>query len=202
MRAHESRELQGRLYETLVTPVTNGWRAATHRLHRRRQARGVQTRALAPRRRRRGARAPGSAACSGWPGSIVAIVPATDGGPGCDRRPRPVRLQRRSLQERRARSAPVAIEALIVAASLDANPSELEAAIERGRILGESTNLARELATSRRTCSRRRSSPSGPPRFAVRAGIAVDVLDEAGDRARSAWACCSASRAAAPSRRA
>src|ERR671920_2487720 len=28
MRAQESRELQGRLYETLVTPVTNGWRAA------------------------------------------------------------------------------------------------------------------------------------------------------------------------------
>ena len=80
-------------------------------------------------------------------------------------------------------------------------PSELEAAINRGRILGESSNIAREL-------SNEPSNVLTPTIFAERAteiceaaGIAVDVLDER-DIADLGWASCSASREAAPSRRA
>ena len=76
------------------------------------------------------------------------------------------------------------------------------AAVERGRILAECTNLARDLGnepsnllTPRVFAERAPRSPRGP-------SLAVEVLDENADRSSSAWACCSASRAAAPSRRA
>ena len=63
MRAQESRELQGRLYQMLVTPVITGWRAGGG-IYRRRHAEGIQHRAPAAcggRRRTRGATAESSA---------------------------------------------------------------------------------------------------------------------------------------------
>ena len=76
-----------------------------------------------------------------------------------------------------------------------------ERAAERGRVLGECSNLARELSnepgnmlTPRSSPTRRRDRARGrPDGRGPRRGR---------DRASSAWACCSASRAAAPSRRA
>jgi leucyl aminopeptidase len=75
------------------------------------------------------------------------------------------------------RGAPPIDQALIVAVSVE-EPSELEAAIERGRILGESSNIAREL-------SNEPSNVLTPAIFAERAaeicgaaGIAVEILAE------------------------
>jgi leucyl aminopeptidase len=75
------------------------------------------------------------------------------------------------------RSAPPIDQALIIAVSVE-EPSELEAAIERGRILGESSNVAREL-------SNEPSNVLTPAIFAERAaeicgaaGVAVEILGE------------------------
>src|SRR4029453_2272370 len=75
------------------------------------------------------------------------------------------------------RGAPPTDQALIVEVNID-HPSEVEAAIERGRILGESSNIAREL-------SNEPSNVLTPTVFAERAteiceaaGIGVDVLDD------------------------
>ena len=75
------------------------------------------------------------------------------------------------------RGAPPIDQVLIVAVSVD-HPAEVEAAIERGRILGESSNIAREL-------SNEPSNVLTPAIFAERAteiceaaGVSVEVLDE------------------------
>jgi leucyl aminopeptidase len=75
------------------------------------------------------------------------------------------------------RGAPPLDQALIIAGPVE-EPSELEAAIERGRILGESSNIAREL-------SNEPSNVLTPSIFAERAheicaaaGIAVNILGE------------------------
>jgi leucyl aminopeptidase len=175
MRAQESRELQGRLYETLVTPVTNGWRAARiafigagkrKEFNAERLRRVAAAAALAARQRRVQRMA--------WLNRgdvplLAAVQAATEG----------VALSAFSPDRYKSgeRGAPPLEEALIVAASVE-EPSELEAAIERGRILGESSNIAREL-------SNEPSNVLTPTIFAERAaeicaaaGIAVDVLGE------------------------
>jgi leucyl aminopeptidase len=75
------------------------------------------------------------------------------------------------------RGAPPIDQALIIAVSVE-EPSELEAAIERGRILGESSNVAREL-------SNEPSNVLTPAIFAERAaeicgaaGVSVEILGE------------------------
>jgi leucyl aminopeptidase len=76
----------------------------------------------------------------------------------------------------------------------------LERRVERGTILGESSNLARGFANEP-------SNVLTPRVFAERARRSrerrrrVEILDEK-EIERSAWGCCSASRAAASSRRA
>jgi leucyl aminopeptidase len=175
MRAQESRELQGRLYETLVTPVTNGWRAARiafigagkrKEFNSERLRRVAAAAALGARQRRVQRMA--------WLNRgdvplLTAVQAATEG----------VALSAFSPDRYKSgeRGAPPLEEALIVAASVE-EPSELEAAIERGRILGESSNIAREL-------SNEPSNVLTPAIFAERAaeicgaaGIAVNVLGE------------------------
>jgi leucyl aminopeptidase len=175
MRAQESRELQGRLYELLVTPVSSGFRAtrvafigagkrkdfSTERLRR-----VAAAAALAARQRR--------AQRMAWlhRGDLPlppAVQAATEG----------IALSAFSpdLYKSGERGAPPLDEALIVAGPV-AEPSELEAAIERGRILGESSNIAREL-------SNEPSNVLTPSIFAERAaeicsgvGLTVNVLGE------------------------
>lgn len=175
MRAQESRELQGRLYEILITPVTSGWRAAriafigagkrkeftTERLRR------VAAAAALTARQRRAQR-------MAWLNRgdvplLAAVQAATEG----------IALSAFSADRYKSgeRGAPPLDQALIIAGPVE-EPSELEAAIERGRILGESSNIAREL-------SNEPSNVLTPTIFAERAnaicsaaGIAVDILGE------------------------
>jgi len=175
MRAQESRELRGRLYELLVTPVTNdGWRSSRiafigavkrseFTLERLRRVASAAALGARERRVQRFA----------WLNRgdlpvLKAVQAATEG----------IALSAFSADRYKSgeRGAPPIDEALIVAS--DGEPSELEAAINRGRILGESSNIAREL-------SNEPSNVLTPTTFAERAaeicegtGIAVDVLDE------------------------
>jgi leucyl aminopeptidase len=175
MRAQESRELRGRLYELLVTPVTSdGWRptrisfigAGKRSEFTLERLRRVSTAAALNARERRVQR-------FAWLNRgelpiIRAVQAATEG----------IALSAFSGDRYKSgeRGAPPIDEALIAAA--DGEPSELEAAINRGRILGESSNIAREL-------SNEPSNVLTPTAFAERAaeicaaaGIGVDVLDE------------------------
>jgi len=175
MRAQESGELTGRPYELLVTPVINGWRAAriafigagkradfsTERLRR------VAGAAALGARQRRVQRL-------AWLNRgdlplLAAVQAATEG----------IALSAFSGDRYKSgeRSAPPIDQALIIAVSVE-EPSELEAAIERGRILGESSNIAREL-------SNEPSNVLTPAIFAERAaeicgaaGVAVEILGE------------------------
>jgi len=143
MRAQESQELRGKLYELLITPVTSDWRPArlafigsgrradftTERLRR-----VAAAAALAARQRR--------VQRFAWLNRgdvplLAAVQAATEG----------IALSAFSPDRYKSgeRGAPPIDQALIVADSVD-RPSEIEAAIERGRILGESSNIARELS--------------------------------------------------------
>jgi leucyl aminopeptidase len=143
MRARESRELQGKLYEMVVTPLGDGWRASrivfigagkraeftTERLRR-----VAAAAALAARQRR--------AQRFAWVHRgdlpVVASVQAATEG---------IVLSAFSADRYKSgeRGAPP-IEDVLINAGVSDEPSKLEAAIERGRILGESSNLARELS--------------------------------------------------------
>ena len=61
-------------------------------------------------------------------------------------------LQRRSVDKTGERLGPAADEMVVAAANGRQPAAALEQAVERGRILGDSCNLARASATSRRTC--------------------------------------------------
>jgi leucyl aminopeptidase len=175
MRAHESREFQGKLYEILVTPAGDGWRASriafvgagkraeftTERLRR------VAAAAALGARQRRTQR-------FAWMhrGDLPlarSVQAATEG----------IILSAFSADRYKSgeRGAPPIEDALIVAEGSE-QPSQLEAAIERGRVLGESSNLAREL-------SNEPSNVLTPTVFAERAremcsavGLDVQILGE------------------------
>jgi leucyl aminopeptidase len=173
-RALEAREIQGRPFESFVTPVTNGWRAAriqligggpratlsTERLRR------MATAAALNVRQRRVARA-------AWlDRGGLELVPAVQaiaeglalGSFSGDR------------YKTGERSGPPPEEWLIIASGQDAGP--LDVAVERGRILGDCSNLARELCNEP-------SNVLTPSVFADRAreicapvGVGVEVLGE------------------------
>lgn len=175
MRAHESRELQGRLYELFITPALNGWRASrlafigagkrkdfnTERLRR---VAGAAALAARQRRVQRFAWLH-----RGDLPTAPSIQAATEG----------IVLSAFSSDRYKSgeRGAPPIDQVLIVTAASD-ELSRLEAAIERGRILGESSNLAREL-------SNEPSNVLTPTVLAERAkeicsavGLGVEILGE------------------------
>ena len=175
MRAQESLELRGKPFELVITPITTDWRPSrvafigagprsqftTERL--RRIAGAV---ALGARQRRVQRLA--------WLNRgdiplLAAVQAATEG----------IALSAFSADRYKSgeRGAPPIDQVLIIAVSVD-HPAEVEAAIERGRILGESSNIAREL-------SNEPSNVLTPAIFAERAteickaaGVSVEVLDE------------------------
>jgi leucyl aminopeptidase len=174
LRAHHSQELRGKLYEQLVTPVTNGWRIgriafigggkrAEFTLERVRRLAAAASLTARERRVQRFA----------WLHRgdlpvLKAVQAATEG----------IAISAYSADRYKSgeRGAPPLDQAAIAVSG--ANTSELEAAINRGRVLGESSNIAREL-------SNEPSNVLTPTTFAERAteiceaaGIAVDVLDE------------------------
>ncbi|MDQ3348761.1 MAG: aminopeptidase, partial [Acidobacteriota bacterium] len=173
--ALESRELQGRLYDLFVTPVTGAWRArrvafvgagnrkdyTTERLRR-----VATTVALHARQRRsqrlawvhRGDLPLGSAVQAAAEGLALSLFSGDSHKSG-------------------ERAAPPLVEMIILAGG-GQDAALLRAAAERGRILGESCNIAREL-------SNEPSNVLTPSVFADRAldisraaGLQVDILDE------------------------
>jgi leucyl aminopeptidase len=175
MRARESRELQGKLYEVIVTPAGNDWRASriafigagkrsefdTERLRR------VAAAAALAARQRRVQRF--AWVHRGDLPEVPSVQAATEG----------IILSAFSADRYKSgeRGAPPLEDVLIVAGVAE-QPSALEAAIERGRILGESSNLAREL-------SNEPSNVLTPHVFAERAremcaavGLDVEILGE------------------------
>jgi leucyl aminopeptidase len=175
MRAQESRELQGRLYEILITPVSSGFRAArvafigagTRKEFNTERLRRVAAAAALAARQRRAQRM--AWLHRGDVPLLAAVQAATEG----------IALSAFSSDRYKSgeRGAPPLEQALIVAGPVE-EPSELETAIERGRILGESSNIAREL-------SNEPSNVLTPSIFAERAaeictgvGLTVTVLGE------------------------
>ncbi|MFL6279799.1 MAG: leucyl aminopeptidase [Vicinamibacterales bacterium] len=173
-RAQSSQELRGKLYEQFVTSVTNGWRVnriafigagtrSDFSLERLRRLTAAASLSARERRVRRFA----------WLNRgelpvLKAVQAATEG----------IVLSAFSADRYKSgeRGAAPVDHALIAVSGADR--SDLEAAINRGRILGESSNIAREL-------SNEPSNVLTPTIFAERAteicepaGIAVDVLDE------------------------
>jgi leucyl aminopeptidase len=173
--ALESRELQGRLYDLFVTPVTGAWRArrvafvgagnrkdyTTERL--RRVATAVALHARQRRSQRlawvnRGDLPLGSAVQAAAEGLALSLFSGDSHKSG-------------------ERAAPPLVEMIILAGG-GQDAAGLRTAAERGRILGESCNIAREL-------SNEPSNVLTPSVFADRAldisraaGLQVDILDE------------------------
>ena len=172
-RAMTSREVQGRPYELFLTPIVSGWRAArvglagagkaadfnTERLRR------LATAAALAARQRRVKRVAfvhhtDLAAAAAVQAITEGLVLANFSG---------------DKYKSGERHGPPVEEAVVAAPGGD--PS-LEAAVERGRILGESCNIARDLCNEP-------SNVLTPSLFADRAaaiasaaGLAVQVLDE------------------------
>jgi leucyl aminopeptidase len=175
IRALESRELQGHLYELFVTPVTSGWQAqrvafvgagaradyTTERLRR------VATAVALHARQRRGQRL---AWLNRGDLPLAAAVQASAEGFALSM------FSGDTYKSGERAAAPLA-EIVILAGTVQ-DAGVLAAAAERGRILGESCNIAREL-------SNEPSNVLTPAVFADRAaeisraaGLQVDILDE------------------------
>jgi leucyl aminopeptidase len=174
-RALASGELQGRLYEFLVTPVTNGWRAqrlafvgagkrseyTTERLRR------VATAVALHGRQRRATRL---AWLNRGDLPLAASVQAAAEGLALSL------FSGDSYKSGERAAAPLTEMAILAGGKSD--EAALREAAERGRILGESCNIAREL-------SNEPSNVLTPTVFADRAaeisraaGLDVEVLDE------------------------
>jgi leucyl aminopeptidase len=176
IRALDSRELLGRPYDIFITPVTSGWRAqrvafvgagkrseyTTERLRR------VAT-AVALNARQR--RAPRLAWLNRGDLPLAPAVQAAAEGLALS-------MFSGDTYKSAERGAPPLEEMIVVAAGAMHEEDTLRAAGERGRILGESCNIAREL-------SNEPSNVLTPTVFADRAaaisraaGVEVEILDE------------------------
>ncbi len=176
-RAGASGEIRGRLFEFFVTPVTaKGWRAArvtaagagkaadftTERLRRLATASALMARG---RRMRR----------------VAFVMRGLIDAPAAQAVTEGLMLAGFSVDQYKTgeRFGPAADELAVVASgAADALRREMEAAVERGRILGEASNLARGFANEP-------SNMLTPRIFAERAaaaardhGVAVEILDE------------------------
>jgi leucyl aminopeptidase len=177
-RALQSREIQGRPYELFLTPLANGWRAArvaiigcgsardytTDRLRR------VATAAALAARQRR---VPRMAFLHRGEINPVAAVQAIAEG----------LLLAAFSADRYKNQEPVGPppeQMTVVVAPGAGDAAVLQGAVDRGRILGESSNMARDLCNEP-------SNVLTPTEFASRAaavakdvGLPVEVLDERG----------------------
>ena len=200
-RALASGELQGRLYEFLVTPVTGGWRArrlafvgagkrseyTTERLRR------VATAVALHGRQRRAQRL---AWLNRGDLPLAAAVQAAAEGLALS-------LFSGDTYKSGERAAAPLTELVIVAGA------KADEAV-RSRRRASAAAFSASPATSRASWRTSRRNVLTPREFAEArrgdlrsaAGVDVEILDEHADRDARAWACCSASRAAAPSRRA
>ena len=174
-RAIDSRELQGRPYELFLTP-TSGWRAPRVALvgagkraeYSTERVRRVATAAALAARQRRIPR------IAWWHrGDLdlaAALQAATEG------------LILASFSGDRyksgERSGPPAEELAIGVAGGKSGTSALEAAIERGRILGECCNISRDLCNEPSNVLTPRVFAERAQKIGEEVGLRVDVLDE------------------------
>jgi leucyl aminopeptidase len=174
-RAAAAREVQGKLFELFLTPVTGSWRAARIALIGAGRAADFGTERL-----RRLATAAGLAARQRYVKRLAFVhrggVEARD---GVQALAEGLTLAGFSGDRYKSgeRGGPPVQEVVVVHAGVD-DPAALAAAVERGQILGESCNIARELCNEP-------SNVLTPSVFAERAtaigreaGLAVSVLDE------------------------
>jgi len=172
-RALRSQELTGKLYEVFVTPVTNGWRAgrigfigagkrSDFNLERVRRVAAAASLSARTRRVQR----------FGWLNRgdlpiLKAVQAATEG----------IVLSAYSSDRYKSgeRGAPPIDQALIAASGADR--SDLEAAINRGRVFGESSNIARELSNEPSNVLTPTTFAERATEICERAGIGVDVLE-------------------------
>jgi leucyl aminopeptidase len=173
-RALASREIQGRPYELFLTPVMKGWRAPRIALigcgpaqdYTVEQLRRVATAAALAARQRRVPRV--AFVLRGAVDPVHAVQAITEG----------LMLSAFSADAyKQDRSGPPAAQLLVVASDV-AQSVDLERAVERGRVLGECSNLARELCNEP-------ANVLTPSVFAERAAaiagdtsLTVEILDE------------------------
>ncbi len=173
LRALHSQELRGKLYEQFVTPVTNGWRVgriafigagkrSDFSLERVRRLAAAASLSARERRVQR----------FGWLNRgdlpvLKAVQAATEG----------IVLSAYSQDRYKSeRGAPPIDQALIAASGADR--ADLGAAINRGRIYGESSNVARELSNEPSNVLTPRAFAERATEICEAAGIAVDILDD------------------------
>jgi leucyl aminopeptidase len=175
-RAMASREAQGRAYQMFVTPTTGGWRATrilltgagkrsdftTERLRRLATAAALQARRW---------RVPRIAwLMRGDLNSVEAVQAATEG------------LILAAFSSDRYKSTercePPAEQVLVAATADTAGVARLAEAVERGRILGESSNLARELCNEPSNVLTPSVFADRATEICAEAGVTVDVLGE------------------------
>lgn len=173
-RAVTRREFQGRPYEVFVTPLV-GWKAARVMLV------GAGTRqSLTTERLRRIATAGAAAARQRRAETIAWIVRGDlERLAGVQAAVEGLGLAAFSADsyKSRDRGAPAVRE--IVIAVRGADDTALEEAIERGRVLAESTNLARELCNEPPNLLTPAIFAERARQIAVDAGLGVEILDEA-----------------------
>ena len=176
-RASATGEIRGRLYELFVTPVTGGWKARriavigvgkasdvdTERLRK------VATAAALMARGRRMARV--AFVLRGTLPAAPAVQAIAEG----------LVLAAFSVDQYKSgeRFGPPASELTVVAPEqADATRAALEQAVERGRVLGEASNFARELANEPSNVLTPRVFADRAAAGARDAGLIVEILDE------------------------
>ncbi len=167
-------ELTGKAFEVVIT-VAQGWRAGRVALV------GAGARKDFSRDRLRRLALTGSLAARQRRVSRVAVIQRPDTGMS----PRDaaqviaegvVLANFESTAYKTTQTPPVWIESAQV--RLDGEAAEIAAGIERGRVLGEYTNLARSLANLPSNVLTPRSFAATAQEIATRAGLTVEILDE------------------------
>jgi leucyl aminopeptidase len=178
-RALASQEIQGKPYELFLTPLGNGWkgtRVATIGAGKPRdfsleRIRRVATAAGHAAKQRRVSRIAflhrGAIEGGEVPGYLQAIAEGLM-----------LSAYNGDLYKSRDRSAPAPTQMLVVAPAGAGSVSAFETAVERGRILGESSNIARDLCTEPANVLTPSIFADRATAIAKAAGLKVDVLDE------------------------
>jgi leucyl aminopeptidase len=179
-RALASREVQGKPYELFLTPVVKGWRStrialigagreADFSLERLRRVATAAALGAKQRYVPRIAfmyRAPAERALD----PALAVQAITEGlilaAFSGDR------------YKNQNRSGPAAEQTLVVVSPSIGRESELERAVERGRVLGESSNIARDLCNEPANVLTPSVFADRAAAIAQGAGLAVEILDE------------------------
>ena len=179
-RALSSREIQGKPYEFFLTPVLQGWRATRVALVGCGRAGDLNLERL-----RRVATAAGLAAKQRRVGRVAFVHRVPEG----------VQLPAAGAVQAIAeglilaafnndryksedRSTPGPDQMLVVAAPGLSTSQELERAVERGRVLGESSNIARDLCNEPANVLTPSVLATRAEQIASEVGLGIEVLDE------------------------